>query len=158
MLSCEFCKTFKNTNFFHGTPTLAGSVSSRQKIQKHYKKKFVFYILIDTICANVQIPFLPCVTTILFIVPGAQKWEEGGGLPHPFQKIEEKPPDFWKKDHDCVHPWVFSSTLSFESIFVKNYWKLFPPHFFLDLLAKCLSKCLVPRNLPCPGKSLVAPL
>ena len=42
VFSCEFCKTFKNTNFFHGTPTLAGSVSSRQKIQKHYKKKFMF--------------------------------------------------------------------------------------------------------------------
>ena len=83
----------------------------------------------------------------------------GGGVVSPtlFRK-SKKNPDFWKKDHDCVHPWVFSSTLSFESIFVKNYWKLFPPHFFLDLLAKCLSKCLVPRNLPCPGKSLVAPL
>ena len=37
---------------------------------------------------------------------GVQLEGRGGGLPYPFLKIKKKCPDFRKKGHDCVHPYV----------------------------------------------------
>ena len=69
-------------------------------------------------------------------------------------------PWFWKKDPNCVHPWVESSIQSVAlGVSRGKSSKTFPSGaFFLVLLTKSLSKCLSSTNFPCPKKFLVSHL
>ena len=90
-----------------------------------------------------------------------QARNKGGGIPCLFFfENRKKCPDFGKKGPDCVHPWVkFYIQNVVLRVSRKKSLQLFPAGpFFLDFLTKCLSKCLIPRNLPCPKKFLVARL
>ena len=84
----------------------------------------------------------------------------GGRSPLPFFENLKKCPDFGKKGPNCVHPWVESSIQNvILRVSRRKSSKTFPcGAIFLCFWRKVYRSVLIPQNLPCPEKFLVARL
>ena len=84
----------------------------------------------------------------------------GGRSPLPFFENLKKCPDFGKKGPNCVHPWVESSI---QNVILRVSRRKSSKTFlcgaiFLCFWRKVYRSVLIPQNLPCPEKFLVARL
>ena len=83
----------------------------------------------------------------------------GRGSPQPFFENRKKCPYFGKKDPDCVHLRVIFAiqNVVFRGSRRKKTSKFFlAGSFFLVFQRNVYQKSLIPLNLPCPEKFLVA--